>query len=153
MFANPYLASDEYQDREKISLMAYVAKNHWLKSGTAILLVVGFSLWTYIDRQGSGINTIRLQKTLRRLDEWNPEADAQNRMANGDYRFAACLGSPPGPCFPGIPEDDWDELRKKRRRFWIIGGTSDAIESSRHRRLNQRAWSYAKRYNARLLLR
>jgi len=95
-------------------------------------------------------NVDRLNRALAKLDETNPESDARQKYQLGDRRFAACIGEAPGPYFPKLAHEEWLEVRKTKD-FWIIQGTSDAIESTKHRKLIDRAVEYAGRFNAEML--
>jgi hypothetical protein len=79
-----------------------------------------------------------------------PGRDANRNVKNGDIRFAACLGEAPGPDFPAVPQTRWQVIRDEDD-YWMIKGTSDAIESNYHEALIERSVLYASNYNRRLL--
>lgn len=100
--------------------------------------------------RSNGPATKRLTESLSALDLKNPENDARKSLNNGDDRFAALLGEAPGPYFPGVLHEKWPEIRKNRD-FWMILGTSDAIESEYHSDLIERAEKYSIRFNTAIL--
>lgn len=77
----------------------------------------------------------------------SPIADLRARLVVGDHRFLALHGV--GYVIPGVPEEEEDLQARHRLRF--VQGTSDAIVSDEHLRLQAVAYEYAKKYNAELL--
>ncbi|MDA7868016.1 PTS sugar transporter subunit IIA [Akkermansiaceae bacterium] len=88
--------------------------------------------------------------SLSELNLKEPGRDATRNFKNGDIRFAACLGEAPGPYFPAVPQTRWQFIRDEDD-YWMIKGTSDAIESKYHEALIERSVLYASNYNRRLL--
>lgn len=93
-----------------------------------------------------GQDTKTLETTLAQLNVSDPSEDARRNADDGDFRFAACLGEAPGQYFPSVPRNDWDGIWSEKD-YWMIDGTSDAIESDYHMRLIERAVEYAEGYN------
>ncbi len=119
-----------------------------MKKNTAIILlaicmtVLGCGKYS----PSKGSDTKKLEAVLSTLNETSPAADARNNAGKGDLRYAACLGEAPGPYFPSIPDEEWNEIMENKD-YWMIEGTSDALESRYHEKLIQRAEKYAEAYN------
>ena len=96
--------------------------------------------------KGQDGDTKRLSQSLSKFDLVHPDFDAQRYYRNGDGRYIACLGEAPGPYFPGVPQPDWKRIQKEGD-YRMIEGTSDAIESDRHKHLIDKAVAYAGVYN------
>jgi hypothetical protein len=78
-----------------------------------------------------------------RFDSLDAAREVQAAIQRGDVRLMAVYGD--GLYVPGVPTPlPLDQVI-------VIEGTSDAIESSSHRRFNDAASHYALRYNAILL--
>jgi len=97
-----------------------------------------------------GTATKQLDYSLSELNLKGAGRDANRNFKNGDIRFAACLGEAPGPYFPAVPQTRWQFIRDEDD-YWMIKGTSDAIESKYHEALIERSVLYASNYNRRLL--
>jgi len=91
-----------------------------------------------------------LEVALRNLNEKAPSVDANLHFTQGNLKYVACIGEAPGPYFPNIPESEWNSIREKGN-YWIIEGTSDAIESQKHLKLIDRASAYASEYNTKMM--
>ena len=122
---------------------------HTLLAVAAIALIIAAWIATanHIDHQGDGYSVEQLEAALRSVDETDPESDVSRRTNSRDFRFAGCWGEPGGPFFPGVPQSEWQGIRDAKD-YWTFDGTTDALESRHHHRLIDRAWQYAKRYNA-----
>ena len=101
----------------------------------------------------SGCEAARMASEARRDAQslsWvrtaNPQRDATQAIARGDYRFYAVNGIAPG-IIPGI--DQWGVHRAlaEAHGYRIIGGTSDYSNGD----LNELAMRYATTYNKVLL--
>jgi hypothetical protein len=80
---------------------------------------------------------------LRELKVENAVADAQRAIAAKDFRLLAVMGF--SIEVPGAG-DDVPSLEKEYGTK-VIPGTSDAIQGEEHKRLNDNARAYAKKYN------
>ena len=89
-----------------------------------------------------------LKRTMESLHLENPTQDVDVRITNKDMRFVGVYGY--SCSAPGIEKDDLALIQKHGIR--CLDGTSDYIESERHRQLIESAISYAEKYNRYLLI-
>jgi len=82
------------------------------------------------------------------LDGAEPIKDAHAAVQSGDTRLKAVAGFTIQ--VPGIPTQKEEEYRE-RFGVTVISGTSDALESEEHSRLNSLARKYAEQYNMEVL--
>jgi hypothetical protein len=79
---------------------------------------------------------------IRKLRNADIEAEVGEALASGDARFVAVLSD--GLDVPGVPP----ELAPvSSTSYRVIPNTTDATESSEHRRLQEVARRYAEKYN------
>lgn len=111
-----------------------------LKAMVAIAMVLGILAWQpWLSSEDREWN--------RRAWEYetaNIEAEVERAIQAGDFRFMAVMGI--GLLVPGVPPAEWADGNVQ-----VIRGTSDAMESSSHRRFVVAAEDYAERYNALML--
>lgn len=85
---------------------------------------------------------------LRRLEHADVQKDFNTAVKAKDFRFLGVLGFTVE--LPGIEKDQ--ERLKTAYGIKVIEGTSDAITSPEHRRLQDTAIEYARKYNRLLLM-
>ena len=109
-----------------------------LTSTIFISLLVTFS-WAGSEKRNSA-NPV---DQLRWLYKANPEKDAKQAIAKGDFRLLAVYGYT--LIVPGIKGD----YTKYKKTYGIhpIEGTSDFIQNKEHGKLNALASKYAEKYN------
>ena len=96
------------------------------------------------DSTPHGKNAALLATTLGSLHLSDPTVDLDANLKRGDVRFVGVYGF---SCVaPGVEE----EAATSRYGINCLAGTSDAIESTEHAALIQRARDYAERYNSEL---
>ena len=113
-----------------------------------LLSIIALSLsaaasWAGTEQQTS-INPV---DQLQWLYKVNPEKDANQAIAKGDFRLMAVYGYT--LIVPGIKGD----YRKYEKTYGIhpIEGTSDFIKNNEHGKLNALAKKYAEKYNLTIL--
>jgi len=79
-------------------------------------------------------------RSLRWLDSADPHRDLNDSLARGDTRFVGVYGYT--TVIPGV-----ERSGAFRHGVRYLRGTSDALESREHARLNRLAFEYARRYN------
>ena len=81
---------------------------------------------------------------LQWLKKANPVEDANNALKNGDSRLRAIYGF-----VLFIPGKKYEEFSELENKYGInpIEGTSDSLSGSEHKKLNDLAIEYAKKYN------
>ncbi|MBQ0785086.1 MAG: hypothetical protein KBT66_12690 [Amphritea sp.] len=84
---------------------------------------------------------------LQWVENANPLEDAAKALENGNANFMAVNGY--GLYIPGM--ENAPEGAFEKRGYIVIEGTSDALCSKRHLKLNNIALEYAKSYNHALL--
>ena len=93
-------------------------------------------------------NTAILKMTLSSLNLKAPNADVEENITSGDYRFVGICGF---ACYPpGLQDADIKVLLEK---YGVrnLQGTTDSIESDEHWKLIRTATDYAIEYNRILL--
>ncbi|SFC20341.1 hypothetical protein [Pseudoalteromonas denitrificans] len=92
---------------------------------------------------------IEVKKLMGWLDSANAKINATEALANGDIRLWAVKGFT--LYIPSVKNEQKEIIERtaivKKHSFRIIKGTSDALVSEEHQRLNHLAWQYAKEYN------
>lgn len=131
-----------------------ITGNNKLLVAVLCLALVSFGLvcksqWKRSYHAGDGEGVRLLLESLAPLNEDSPASDADARFANGDTRFVGYNCGPWGPCFPGIPHANWSSIWEAES-YWMIFGTSDALESNYHGDLVKRAETYAEGFNIRM---
>lgn len=88
-----------------------------------------------------------MMEKLLWIEKANAQVDALKAFNEGNYKYMAITGY--AYVVPGL--EGTDQLRALREGFTYIEGTSDAICTERHMRLNQIALEYAAEYNKLIL--
>lgn len=92
---------------------------------------------------------IILEHELKILNLENPKQDLTEKIGRDDFRFIGLYGYT--TYYPGINEEDLPLIDKYGAL--LLEGTSDFIESEKHKELIQKAKQYAETYNTALLSR
>lgn len=122
----------------------------WILLLSVITLAFTFLYGRYELGIGANGSEKKLIEHLRSLSMSNPEKDAERNFKAGETKYCACLGEASIPYLPNVGnEREWERIVSEKD-YWIIRGTTDAIENSNHRRWISRASSYAERYNTKM---
>jgi hypothetical protein len=95
--------------------------------------------------------TAILTATLALLNLSHPIADLDANLARGDKRFVGINGYTCAA--PGISDDDYSIVHSGLHGIHCLAGTSDNVESNKHKMLIDKASEYARVYNTELLKR
>ena len=113
-------------------------QSYWLRS----LVTISFIFFSFCaTAQEQKVDQVA---KLKWLDSANPVLDAKKAIKKGDYRLRAIFGY--AVKVPGIDQGKYEDY-KKIYGFNPIEGTSDALVSSEHVRLQHLASEYALKYN------
>ena len=85
-----------------------------------------------------------VRKLMGWLDTANPTEDAKKSIETGDERLLSVIGIV--RYIPGVDQKDYQKLADSYG-LRDIEGTSDGLVSKEHKRLNDLARKYAKKYN------
>jgi len=110
------------------------------------VLLLSPSTTSYSGAAPQNDSTATLSRTIATLNLSDPLADLDLSLKRGDHRF---IGINSYTCMaPGISDADYRLMRRFGLR--CLDGTSDAIESKEHERLQEKASAYARTYNLEL---
>lgn len=141
------LYSDHKSEKAEV-LILNVMKSKGIKMKNLIPLVLSliFALLALNAHSNSNQEAI-LEHKLRTLNLENPKQDLTKNIGRDDFRFIGLYGY--AQYFPGTNENDYPLINKYG--ISMIEGTSDLIESEKHKELIRKAKQYAEIYNSALL--
>jgi hypothetical protein len=119
-----------------------------MKAARATALFVLLALSACGEKPPAPPNADYAELRALKLDDADAAADARRAADAKDYRLLAVRGFTIE--VPGAG-DDVPKIEKENG-IKVIPGTSDMFENEEHRRLNEKAREYAKKYNETLLV-
>ena len=87
------------------------------------------------------------ERKLSWIEKADPIHDAQKAMKDGNKKYAVIYGY--AYMAPGVESEESEIIASKN--FFAIDGTSDDLCSDLHKKRNDMAFEYAKKYNQYLL--